>query len=149
MSLKVTLYHITDAKNVINKTLGEGTDFNIKLKGITTIDDCVIEIHTNPSIEIHTNNSIEIHTNDSIVNYNYCYIPLFSRYYFINDIEIFPNNIYRIHLHIDVLETYKSDILNAKGVIYNTPTKETKIESNVTLSDKENHIVMVTVGGVS
>ena len=141
MSLKVTLYHITDAKNVINKTLGEGADFNIKLKGITTIDDCVIEIYTN--------NSIEIHTNDSIVNYNYCYIPLFSRYYFINDIEIFPNNIYRIHLHIDVLETYKSDILNAKGVIYNTPTKETKIESNVTLSDKENHIVMITVGGVS
>ena len=133
MSLKVTLYHITDAKNVINKTLGEGTDFDIKLKGITTIDDCVIEIHTN----------------NSIVNYNYCYIPLFSRYYFINDIEIFPNNIYRVHLHIDVLETYKTDILNAKGVIYNTPTKETKIESNVTLSDKENHIVMITVGGVS
>ena len=141
MSLKITLYHITDAKNVINKTLGEGADFNIKLKGITTIDDCVIEIYTN--------NSIEIHTNNSIVNYNYCYIPLFSRYYFINDIEIFPNNIYRVHLHIDVLETYKSDILNAKGVIYNTPTKETKIESNVTLSDKENHIVMITVGGVS
>lgn len=132
MSLKVTLYSIKDAKNVINKTLDNGTDYNIRLKDATTIDDCIIEIHTN----------------NNIVNSNYCYIPLFSRYYFINDIEIFPNNVYRLHLHIDVLESYKDDILNSTGVIYDTPTKETKIESNITLPKNESHIIMVTVGGV-
>lgn len=132
MSLKVTLYSIKDAKNVINKTLDNGTDYNIRLKDATTIDDCIIEIHTN----------------NNIVNSNYCYIPLFSRYYFINDIEIFPNNVYRLHLHIDVLESYKDDILNSTGVIYDTPTKETKIESNITLPKDESHIIMVTVGGV-
>lgn len=131
MSFKATLYSIKDRKNVIGKTLGTGTDYNIVLKDRQTIDDLVIDVFTN----------------NSLVAFNYCYIPTFSRYYFVNDVEIFPNNIYRLHLHIDVLETYKDDILKITGNVYNATTSYNKISSNVTLPDTAN-LILVTVGGV-
>lgn len=131
MSFTATLYTITDRKNVIGKTLGTGTEYKIMLKDRQTIDDIVIDVFTN----------------NSLIAFNYCYIPIFNRYYFINDIEIYPNNIYRLHLHIDVLETYKEDILKIKGNIYNATTSYNKIESNVSLPDTSN-LILVTVGGV-
>lgn len=132
MSFTTILYTIKDRKNVIGKTLGTGTEYKIVLKDRHTIDDIVIDVFTN----------------NSLIAFNYCYIPIFNRYYFINDIEIFPNNIYRLHLHIDVLETYKEDILKITGNIYNATTSYSKIESSVSLPDTSN-LILVTVGGVS
>lgn len=132
MSFTATLYTIKDRKNVIGKTLGTGTEYKIVLKDRQTIDDI----------------NVDVFTNNSLITFNYCYIPIFNRYYFINDIEIFPNNIYRLHLHIDVLETYKEDILKITGNIFNATTSYSKIESSVSLPDTSN-LILVTVGGVA
>ena len=43
---------------------------------------------------------------NSVVGYNYCYIPEFERYYFIDDLVSIRNGLVEIHCHVDVLNTY-------------------------------------------
>ena len=45
------------------------------------------------------------------------YISDFSRYYFIDDIISINNDIWEVHGHVDVLETYKTQILANQAVI--------------------------------
>lgn len=42
---------------------------------------------------------------------NYMYITDFGRYYFIDKIHSVRNNLWRITAHVDVLESFKTDIL--------------------------------------
>lgn len=49
------------------------------------------------------------------VNINYCYIPDFGRYYFINDYVIEGDTI-TLYLHVDVLYTYRNTILQSQCV---------------------------------
>ena len=99
------------------------------------------------------------------VNYfrcNYCYLSEFNRYYFIRDIEVMSTKNYRLQLEVDVLESFKEDILNSKGVItrqenfnpyydYNSKYEVRKevdlFFSNIALSDGKT-ILLTTVGGV-
>ena len=52
-----------------------------------------------------------------LLNYNYCYVPLLERYYFIEKIEIIRKGLFTVYLKIDVLETYKESIKKLKVVI--------------------------------
>lgn len=47
---------------------------------------------------------------EEFINANYCYIPNFNRYYFIDKITSVRNNLWRIDLSVDVLMTYKEQI---------------------------------------
>ena len=49
--------------------------------------------------------------------YNYCHIPQFHRYYFINDMINIKNNIWEIHMHVDALSSFKSQIKANKAII--------------------------------
>ena len=51
---------------------------------------------------------------------NYIYIPTFRRYYFITDVILKPGHITEVHLHVDVLQTYRTSILGGKGVVTKT-----------------------------
>lgn len=145
--IKITLYNTIDQDNVIGKELTNGTDFNIVLKGMTTID--------NPIIKIQTNNNL--------TGFNYAYIPVYDRYYFVNDIEVYPNNIFILHLSIDVLETYKDSILSGKALItkaskynnmynggdYNTLiTQENTVYKSDVVLQEENNMILVTMGAI-
>lgn len=46
----------------------------------------------------------------SKINFNYIYIPLFNRYYYITDIVSIKNTLWEISLHVDVLMSYKDKI---------------------------------------
>lgn len=145
--IKITLYNTTSQDNVIGKQLTNGTDFNIVLKGMTTIN--------NPIIKIQTNNNL--------TKFNYAYISTYNRYYFVNDVEVYPNNIFILHLSIDVLETYKDSILNGKALItkaskynnmynggdYNTliTQENTVYKSDVVLPDESN-MILITMGAI-
>ena len=50
------------------------------------------------------------------VRYNYCYIPDFKRYYYINNIESVRQGIWRLYLQVDPLMSFKTDILALKVV---------------------------------
>lgn len=142
----IKFYNTTNANNVINKILENETEFEIQLKDTTNVKT--------PKIILRS---------DTPINFNYAYIEKFKRYYFVDSIELYPNKIYNIYLHCDVLETYKDDILKCEGNItqqkqnvnnyydsgYKTEVrKEVDIyKSDVTLSDEETTNILVTIGG--
>ena len=52
-----------------------------------------------------------------VINFNYIYIPLLNRYYYINEIISVRNNLWRIRLNCDVLMSFKTEILNLECYI--------------------------------
>ena len=52
-----------------------------------------------------------------VSNINYAYIADFGRYYFIRKITVDRENLYRIDMHVDVLMSYKTALINCKGII--------------------------------
>ena len=138
-------YNTNDSTNTINKTLNFVADIDVKFKEEVNI--------YSPSIMLKY---------DDLINFNYMYIDKFKRYYFIEDVEVFPNKIYKLTLKCDVLMSFKDDILNSYGNItsqtnyndyYNFDyssevRKETNIyNSNVVLEDVKSTI-LCTIGGV-
>lgn len=146
--MKLFLYKTLSPNNSINKLLEAGLEVEVKLKDNTSI--------STPSILLYLENT-------QINNYNFCYIPTFKRYYFIDNISIQRQNLFVLDLKVDVLESYKEDILKSKAYI----TQSTSInpyfnedydvlikkECDVYKSSKSNAltnntIILVTVGGL-
>lgn len=48
---------------------------------------------------------------------NYAYIQDFGRYYYITNIESVKNGLWRLHMHVDVLMSFSSQILANTAVI--------------------------------
>lgn len=65
----------------------------------------------NPTIEIAESQSFK-----NVVSVNYCHIPKFNRYYFVNNI-VYERGIWTLSLSVDVLATYKSEIGGDKRYI--------------------------------
>lgn len=92
--IDVKFYHTNSPNNKLGKTLSDENIISCAFKG-----NCDI---LNPVIVVKS---------DSFFDYNYCYIEQFKRYYFISDVEILPNNVYTLTLKVDVLDSYKEEIL--------------------------------------
>lgn len=138
-------YNTESSVNTINKIINFVTDIDVKFKDEVNI--------YNPRIVLKY---------DDLIDFNYIYIDKFKRYYFIEDIEVFPNKIYHLALKCDVLMSFKDDILNSYGNItsqtnYNDyynfnysseVRKECNIyNSNVVLDDVKTTI-LCTIGSV-
>mgnify|MGYP006991641686 CR=1 FL=1 len=93
--MNIELYVCGDERNKLNKTLTNNITLTGSLRGESSI--------INPSFLIE-------HANPS--QYNYCFIPEFNRYYFINNITSVRTNIWRIDCNVDVLMSFKTQILN-------------------------------------
>ena len=98
--MNITFYKNSSEKEKIGKSLSSELTLSGNLR-----DECSI---TSPSILVEAT---------SLVDYNYCYIPEFKRYYFISDITSVRNNLWRVSLKCDVLESFKSDILNSSCIV--------------------------------
>ena len=61
-----------------------------------------------------------------VSNINYAYIADFGRYYFIRKITVDRANLYRLDMHVDVLMSNKTALIDCKGVI----NSSTKINAN-------------------
>lgn len=145
--IEATFYKYNGKYNAIPKTLGEG----VTLQGL--LRDSYDR--ATPTVTVRSS---------TLFDYNYCYIPTFGRYYFIDRIDVQSNDTYRLTLSVDVLQTYSDDILNSTGTVTqrDTPNKyvndrETKYDVRpkfqtvnfpVTgLFNKEGSIIMVTIKG--
>lgn len=99
--LSIQLMNNSSPVEKIEKTLSAGSTYSCALKDDTSVLDPVIILQTS----------------DNIFSYNYMYISDFGRYYFIKDIVSLNNNRWQITAHVDVLETYKQQILSNEAVI--------------------------------
>ena len=102
MSMTIKLYHNDSDKRTVSKTLtNEGS-----LAGATIIDNTTI---LNPRLKVRDNGII-------MLQYNYCYIADFKRYYYITNITV-SNGYILIDCKVDVLMSYANEIKACTGVI--------------------------------
>jgi hypothetical protein len=101
MTLK--LYKNLSDKNVVSKNITQlGSDITGTLREDCSIIDPVI--------------TIQSVTGFSLQNCNYAYISEFGRYYYINNI-VCTGKLFELHMHVDVLKTYASEIRSNTAVI--------------------------------
>lgn len=143
--MKIIFYSTNSPNNKIQKELKNALEKDIKLK----IEGSILT----PVLTIKSENFFD---------YNYCYIEKFKRYYYINDVEIYPNKIYILHLEVDVLMSFKEDILNSYALVnHNTDYNKYLNDNYLSLETKEvekiekktdfvlvNTFVLSTIGGV-
>lgn len=124
MSFNITLYRNASEKNAINKVLTELTTLTGNLKAGTSIIDPVILIENDLSSSV-----------SGTVLANYISVPMFARNYFITDIVSVSNSVVELHCHVDVLMSFKEQILSNRGII-----KRQENEWNLYLNDGSLHI---------
>lgn len=91
--MNVTFYNNLSNYNVVNKSLEEINIISFTFKENSNI--------ITPSLILK--------------NYkggNYCYIEELERYYYIKDIDLLGNGLIKVNCELDVLMSYKEDIIN-------------------------------------
>ena len=92
------LYNNVSDSRKINKNLTELSTINITLYLDTNVETPVFKVK------------------NFINNANYMYVPDLHRYYYINNYTLSNQCVY-LHCSVDVLETYKTEILNSECLI--------------------------------
>lgn len=99
--MNITLCNNSSERNEINKSISGGTTFSCTLRSETSISD--------PAVLLEYDGNLS--------QYNYCYIPEFSRYYYITDITSVRNKFWQVKCHVDVLMSFKQSILNSIAIL--------------------------------
>ena len=129
--MKLILYNNFSETNALNKNISKIMELEGSLLDATSIINPVIKIFFNPEImegyvvddnKIYiTFNGLKITWDSFIYDYvlaaNYAYIPEFNRYYFINDIISVRKNIWQLIMNVDVLMSYKDEILKLDAFV--------------------------------
>ena len=98
--MNIYLYRNDSEDNKINKNLTLLYTMSGELK-----EACSIQ---NPIITFEASN---------LSGVNYLYIEEFDRYYFVNQCTVIRNDLWELSCHVDVLESFKSEILQQTAVI--------------------------------
>lgn len=114
------MYQNTSPKNYVNKVL---------------IADKTVSGHLAANCDL-INPVINLNIDSDILVYNYCYIQDFQRYYYIDNVVI-NNKMMELSLHVDVLMSYKTDILNSKGVVVRSNNGDSYIADDKILQTKK------------
>lgn len=99
--MNITCGITTDPTNAITKSYTTVADLTGTLREASSVLDPVILVAYDATI----------------ASCNYCYIPDFGRYYFINDKISVKNGLWELHLHVDVLMSYASGIKAAPCIV--------------------------------
>lgn len=129
--MKLHLYQCLDDNNKFNKTLQEDREFDYIIKDNNGSDI------DKPSVLLHNDDSIDF------LIYNYAYIPKLKRYYFVSNINLYRNNLIRLDLDIDVLQTFKEDI---KTIMNNKVEIETFTSDKSINTADEKKYILLTIG---
>lgn len=98
-NLVVVLMNMIDEVNVIGKSWTNET----KVEGKLIYDNSISE----PVILLEGN----------YLDYNYCYVPFFHRFYYIGDYVVTRQTMEEIHLKVDPLQSFKTEILNSNVMV--------------------------------
>lgn len=145
--IEATFYKYNGKYNALPKTLGDGATLQGLLRD--SYD------RSNPTLTVRS---------ASLFDFNYCFVPVFGRYYFIDRIDVQSNNTYRLTLSVDVLNTFAVAILNSEGTVTQRDTPNPYVNDRATkydvrpcfetvdfpvsgLFDKDGSIIMITIKG--
>ena len=98
--MEIKLYKTSSPRKKLVKDLTDGITLTGTLRGQSSI--------MSPSLQIQ---------DIAVIGYNYCYIPDFGRWYYINGIDALRSNLYELSLGIDVLMSYAAEIRNNTAII--------------------------------
>lgn len=101
--MEIKLYKTKDDNRVLNKTLTDELSKQVELLSDYNFDDL----------------NIRLTGVTNTLAYNYLYVPKLNKYYFITDVTYYAKNTVIIKCHIDVLMTFKTEILTCKGLLNN------------------------------
>jgi len=126
------IYKTKSAPNVVNKTLSE----------IVTFEEVIFKEDTsllNPTIIINGVSNASSYTIEDIGTSNYFSIPKVNRYYFITDITMMSGGRVAITGKVDVLMSFKTDILGSTQLIVRQEKKTNNylIDTDIPLSSKK------------
>lgn len=126
------IYKTKSAPNVVNKTLTE----------VVAFDEVIFKEDTsllNPTIIINGVSNASSYTIEDIGTSNYFSIPKVNRYYFITDITMMSGGRVAITGKVDVLMSFKSDILGSTQLIVRQEKKTNNylIDTDIPLSSKK------------
>lgn len=102
-SLAVGLYQNKSSNIRIDKDLTHLHTYDCILKESTSI--------INPTIRLKA-------TDVNVLKGNYCYIPKFNRFYYINNVTNINADTWELSLHVDVLMSFRDDIIT-RHVVFN------------------------------
>ena len=92
-------YNVSDAR-VINKNIIAGETFEGQARD-----------------EVDIMNPVILFDTSEVMKYNYAYIPEFQRYYNISDRNVFREGLFEVSFDVDVLMSFRADILNLSVVV--------------------------------
>lgn len=93
------MYNLSDAR-CINKQLVDPVSYQGQMRDEVSIMNPVVMIEV-----------------ESIPRYNYAYIPELQRYYMVDDITVYREGLIYVTLSVDVLMSFKRDILSSIAVV--------------------------------
>ena len=99
--MNLELYKTNSSPDTINKVMTNRINIVVNLRASTDIK--------NPEILLGSISGI------NYLDFNYCHIVELGRYYFIESIDVVKHNIFKLNCSCDVIETYKSEILNCQA----------------------------------
>lgn len=106
--MEVRLYKTTSPRKKLVKDLSDGITLTGNLRAQSSVMSPVLQIQ-----------------DTQVIGYNYCYIPDFERWYYINNINALRSNLFELSLGIDVLMTYAEAIRNNTAIIDKVQAQET------------------------
>ena len=130
--MTITLYNNSSELNFLSKVITELITTTAVLKDDTEISAPVVQLKSAlpPTA-------------------NYCYIPAFERYYYINKQNIIPGGINELSLQCDVLMSFKSTILDSAVIAERSTNHCNKsLPDNIPLLAKRNVIYKKLIGGI-
>ena len=104
--MKVIFYKNSSERNTINKKITQiGSTDVLAVKGQSSI--------LNPTLLLNTNLN-------EMLDSNYIYIAEWKRYYYIDDVVVITGGRCELHCSVDVLESFKNEILNLAVILSDT-----------------------------
>lgn len=98
--MEIKLFKTSSPRKKLVKDLSDGITLTGNLRAQSSVMSPVLQIQ-----------------DTQVIGYNYCYIPDFGRWYYINNINALRSNLFELSLGIDVLMTYADAIRSNTAII--------------------------------
>ena len=117
--MTITLYKSPGERNLLNRSM-------TSVKTISALE-------TTGNYDISAPDLL-VERDDTIIGFDYAYIEAFGRYYFLNSLEVINGNQFMLHLVVDPLMSFRSQILNSQCIAKRST-------SNINPEIEDNHVV--------